>query len=181
MHTRRPIRRLFVGALAALLLVSAVASPAAATVKTASADVPLRVVDLANGDVWDSVAHMGARWDVGVLHEDGQTNWHFNYLLMNGAIDEFSECPFHFCTGGGASFSAYFLKSNGAVATYTYPANGTCGFNWYWPVTWKIYSRCRTNFDVPISVTQIKFNWLITESTATGTTIAWSKSLTVAI
>ena len=172
-----------VAALAALLLTGAVIAPASAapTIKTASADVPLRVVDLANGDVWDSVAHMGARWEYVVVHEDGQTNWHFNKLFMNGSIDKFSECPFHFCTGGGAAFSAYFLNANGTVDTYTYPANGGCGYDWTYPTTWKVYERCRTNFDVSSSVTKIKFNWLITQTTATGTTISWSKTMTVAI
>jgi hypothetical protein len=164
------------------VLAAAIASPAAAARKSTNADTGLvRVVDFANGDVWDSWGHFYAEWDKVFVHEDGINLWHFSYMHMAGALEDLSQCPWHFCTGGASSFKATFLTSSGSVVTSFYLPVGYCGLDNAWPGGWGVWNRCRTNFDIPYSATQIRFNWLLTESTATGSTIAWSQGKTVAI
>ncbi len=168
--------------LSVVLLTAVSVSPVAAYKSTSADTGVIRVVDFANGDVWDSIGHFRVYWERTLNYSEMRYYWSFDYVYMVGAIEVYNQCPWHLCTDDASVFGVKFLDANGAtVASYSNLAIGSCGRSSAWPLGWGGWSRCKANFSVPYAAKKIRFSWLITERPASGGVIAWSRTRTVAI
>lgn len=173
--------RLLIGTTIALIALVASAAPVAAVHHDTSGSHGSEIVCYQQ-NCWSGSAIFFADWERIYRCEEGTCYWDFDNLQMSGGIVNGKNCAVNVCATWTASFKATFKTAGGTTVTSFYPPNGAC-YAEAWASSTRVWVKCKTNFTVPITASQIKFEWTINVTNPYPDTIVatWNDTKTVTI